>query len=91
MISSGKYPTRSSRFQAELFDGEALLFNQAGSTVIHCNATALIIWELCNGTRSIDDMVQLLGAAYSDNTYNFHKDVSTTLLQLSDLNAIEWK
>lgn len=90
MITTSKRPMKSPQFRAELLDGEALLFTHSGSTIVYCNATALVVWELCNGTRTIDDIVNLLGAAYPDKVDVLHRDVHTTLLQLSDISAVEW-
>lgn len=90
MIAAGKRPMKSPQFQAEFLDGEALLFTQSGATIIHCNATALMVWQLCTGSRTIDDIVSLLRAAYPDDVDVLHRDVYATLLQLSDNNAVEW-
>ncbi len=38
-------------------DGEAILFDPVGGAVHRLNATARRLWNLCDGTRTVDDLV----------------------------------
>jgi len=58
-------PLRKTGFTKADFDNEAVLYAVDDET-IHClNATARIIWELCDGTHSVDEMEQALRNAFS--------------------------
>jgi hypothetical protein len=49
----------------ELAD-EILLYRPTTHTAIHLNGMAAAIWKLCDGTRTINDIVDCLAAEYPD-------------------------
>ena len=57
-----------------------ILFNHDSSLVHHLNPSAGIIWQLCDGTASIDDLA-------ADVAAEFKVDAGETLRQLTSLIA----
>ena len=82
-------PKRNSSFRLEEIDGELLLFHPGTTKMIYCNQSASVIWQLCDGTRTVEDMIRLLAEAYPEGAQGMAQDVETTLQQLLDQDAIE--
>ena len=59
------------------------------TSVLRTNAIAAVIWSLCNGQRTVNDIVTLLSQAYPD-AHVINSDVQQTLTTLTQYGAIEW-
>jgi hypothetical protein len=59
-------PKQTTGYFIEDLDGEALLFRPGTQRAMHLNETAALIWRLCDGTRSVEDITALLAAEYPD-------------------------
>jgi coenzyme PQQ biosynthesis protein PqqD len=59
----------------EEMDGECLLYRLGAHKAIHLNDSASLIWKLCDGTRSMQDIVALLGQEYPDSSDGLSADV----------------
>jgi coenzyme PQQ synthesis protein D (PqqD) len=57
-------PNKSRGLVVEDMDGEILLYRPSTHQAIHLNGTAAVIWRLCDGTRTVNDLVQCLGDQY---------------------------
>lgn len=88
MISSNK-PCRLPDYRLEVMDNELLLFHPAHTKILHCNETASLIWQLCNGQRSIQEITSLLSAAFPEAADTMANDVEATLEQFLRHGAIE--
>lgn len=89
-MSLSRTPQQVADYRLEFMDGELLLFHPTQTTIIACNAIASLIWQLCNGQRSIQDVVNLLQAAYPEAKDAIAADVEVTLQQLARHGAIEF-
>lgn len=89
MIDS-KRPFPSPDYQIELLDGEIILFNQSGLKVMHSNRTGALIWQLCDGHRTVAEVVQLLRTSYPDSAKEIRSDVHEILTSLAVRGAITW-
>lgn len=83
-------PCRKPGYCLETIDNELLLFHPAQSQIMYCNETASVIWQLCDGQHTTQDIVALLAAAYPEAAEVMPGDVETTLQQFSQHGAIEW-
>ncbi len=83
-------PCRRPGYCLEAIDNELLLFHPAQSQIMYCNETASVIWQLCDGQRTPQEIVELLTAAYPEAAEAMSGDVETTLHQFSQHSAIEW-
>jgi hypothetical protein len=82
-------PKRSSDFRLEEIDGELLLFHPGTAKMIYCNQTASVIWQLCDGERTMEEIVELLTNAYPEAADGMAEDVEATIQQFVAQNAIE--
>jgi len=86
-------PRQVSGFQAadkESLSGELVLFDPATQKILYSNHTGALIWGLCDGQRTIADIIQLLNDAYPDSIPEIDAEVRETLSVLTEHGAIEW-
>lgn len=89
MYSSSK-PRRQPHYRLEMIDSELLLFHPAQTKVLYCNETASIIWQLCDGQHTVEEITSLLAAVFAEAANSIAHDVETTLQQFLEHNAIEF-
>ena len=84
-----KTPHRQPDYQLEQIDDELLLFHPSQTTILYCNQTAFLVWQLCDGARNTQEIIDLLGTAYPEAQDSISDDVLTTLEQFEQHGAIE--
>jgi len=57
-------PKQAFGFFVEEMEGENLLYRLGGHKAIHLNDTATVIWKLCDGSRTVEDIIGLLTKEY---------------------------
>lgn len=83
-------PRRMSAFRLERIDDELLLYHPTQSTIMYCNPSASLIWQLCDGERSVEEIIALLSTAYEQPVETMSAEVTTTLQQFHKHRAIEY-
>jgi hypothetical protein len=81
-------PRQLPEFEAEAIDGQVVLLNPTTLRVAHLNRSAAIIWQLCDGERSVADIRSLLVTAYPESFDVVAADLQSTLSTLFDLGAL---
>ena len=81
-------PQREPGYRLETIDDELLLFHPTTTRIVYCNATAGLIWRLCDGERTVGEMVALLAEAYPEAAQTLAADVEKALEQLCACGAI---
>jgi hypothetical protein len=76
--------------QPETLDGEIVMLSPTGSDILHLNETSALIWRLCDGQRTVDEMIALLQAAYPDAAGEIADEVPATLKIFIDHNVMVW-
>jgi hypothetical protein len=76
-------------FQVETLDGEVVLLHPTRNIIVHSNSTATLIWKLCNGQNTVEDIVRILGAAYPDARAQIKKDVPETIRKLMEQGVLD--
>lgn len=85
-----KCPQPNPEYQMELLDGEVVLFHQSGLKIMHSNRTGALIWQLCDGKRTVAEIVHLLSGVYPDSAEQIQTDVPDLLTTLTAHGAITW-
>lgn len=85
-----KIPRQAPDYRLEVLDDELLLYHPSDTKIMYCNQTASLVWQLCNGERSGEEIAELLRNAYPDTASSIAEDVAATLQQLAEHGAIEW-
>lgn len=83
-------PQQKPDFRLEQLDGELLLYHPSRTTIIYCNPTASLIWQLCDGTRAVEEIIALLSAAYEQPADTLAAEIAATLAQFRQHQAIEY-
>ncbi len=83
-------PHRKPDYRLEVIDNELLLFHPTETKILYCNESASLIWQLCDGQRTSQEITALLAAAFPEETNAIADDVQSTLRQFSQHGAIEF-
>jgi hypothetical protein len=78
MVLSDK-PRRQPDYRLEMIDNELLLFHPTHEKILYCNETASLIWQLCDGRRTVQEITDLLSAAYPEAADVITGEVQATL------------
>ncbi|MEE8389483.1 MAG: PqqD family protein [Anaerolineae bacterium] len=89
MLSLNK-PRRKRDYRLEMIDNELLLFHPTETKILYCNEAASLIWQLCDGQRTPQEITTLLAAAFPEAADTITDDVKVTLQQFSQHGAIEF-
>ena len=76
-------PMPAHGYRIEELDGELLLYQPETRHIAYCNASAALVWRLCDGRRTVQDIVDLLAAAYPDDAARVSPDVDEILARLA--------
>ncbi len=83
-------PRRKPDYRLEQVENELLLYHPGQTTIIYCNPSASLVWQLCDGRRSVGEMVALLRAAYPEAGESLTADVTAILAEFRQHGAIEY-
>jgi hypothetical protein len=75
-------PVARAGVRFEELDGEAVVYDRGGKRAIYLNETATVIWKLCDGERSVDDIATLLAREYPEAARNIAADIADTVDRL---------
>jgi coenzyme PQQ biosynthesis protein PqqD len=81
-------PVRKPDYRLEQLDDELLLYHPNENQIIYLNQTASLVWVLCDGNRSVEEIIQLLGQAYPAEA-SISTDVLHILGRFHQANCIE--
>jgi hypothetical protein len=93
MIAMGqerRIPAHQDGVHFEELAAESLLFNETTRKTIYLNEAASAIWKLCDGTRSVEELVDILQQAYSGAPHDFAADVHAALASLFAEGVLKW-
>ena len=72
---------------SEILD-EIVIYSPGTSQAVSLNASARAIWELCDGTRTVDDICTELSGAAELPPDELHDDVSGAVIRFRELGLI---
>jgi len=76
------FPRRGEQVIAQKASNDLLLFNIEDGNYYSLNEIGSRIWELCDGTRSVPELVEALAAEYEAPSEELEKDVTELLESL---------
>lgn len=82
---------RKQGYFLEQMDNELLLYSPGETRIMQFNTTASLIWSLCNGERSLDEIIALLNDLYPEAGDSIPDDVHSTVETFNQLGCIEWQ
>lgn len=72
----------------EDMDGEMLLYNPTSSVTLHLNGPSAIVWQLCDGERSAEEIISLVKEAYPEQSEQIEEDVASVIDDLSERSVL---
>jgi len=75
VINLEEIPHQHGDFQIEQLEGETLLYQHQLKRVIYLNESAALVWHLCDGRRSVADIIELLVNSYPETEDAVRADV----------------
>jgi 2-keto-3-deoxy-L-rhamnonate aldolase RhmA len=69
--------------QALELDGDISLYDSATSQALVLNATASDVWRLLDGEHTVNEIVELLAAAYTVDSASIRPDVVRIIAELT--------
>ncbi|MGA2129606.1 MAG: pyrroloquinoline quinone biosynthesis peptide chaperone PqqD [Xanthobacteraceae bacterium] len=81
-------PIQEARIATEIVDGEVLLYHPQRAAAIYLNQSAGLVWGLCDGNRSVAEIVCLLAEHYPDAGGHLEADVCETIESLRRQGAL---
>jgi hypothetical protein len=81
-------PVRRDGASAVQLDDNVALYDEVGQLLILLNVSAAVVWELCDGSTTVDEMVRQLAAAHPDDARVIGEDVRQTVRKLADLGLV---
>ena len=82
-------PTPVDGYQIETLEGEIVLFHPTRNIIIHGNQTSALIWHLCDGKRTVDEIVDILEAAYPESSEEVQSEVPAAIQKLLRQGALK--
>lgn len=81
-------PTRRTGASAVELDDNVAVYDDVGQLLILLNTSAAAVWDHCDGTTTVDDMVRALAAAHPDDAADIGEDVRQTVRKLVELGLV---
>ena len=81
-------PHAADGFELEEIDGEILLYSPSATRSVYLNTTASLIWRLCDGSRSVGDIVNQLKEAFPEARERIEDDVTRSVQLFIDNEAM---
>ncbi len=75
MVDMSRAPVPKAGVRFEELDGEAVVYDRQGKRATYLNETAAVIWKLCDGSRSVHEIVGLLAQEYPEAAGTMEGDV----------------
>ncbi|MBI5962597.1 MAG: PqqD family protein [Chloroflexi bacterium] len=84
-------PSQTEGFQFETVDGEIILLHPTRNIIIHGNQMGALVWQLCDGMRTVDEIIEILSAAYPEAGDEIQAEVPIVIQTLVSRGALETK
>ena len=87
----GSYPVKNPDIVARKEEKEALLFNPADGNILCINGTGITIWDLCDGSRDMKNIVSEITGKYEVSGEKAEKDCLNFFKKLEESGFIGYK
>jgi Coenzyme PQQ synthesis protein D (PqqD) len=79
-VHDGCVPVRDTQVLWEVLEGELLLCHPGTATVMCLDQVASLIWRLCDGKRTVGQIVAMLAEAFPEAGSTLAEDVTAGLM-----------
>lgn len=81
-------PRAATGCAVEVMGDEVVVYDPASDHVHYLSDTAAVIWQLCDGRRTVDEIVELLREAYPDSSDKIPQDVKATVASMIESHLL---
>ena len=81
-------PTPVPGVEMEVVENEVLFYHPQQTRAVYLNPTAALVWCLCDGSRSVHEIIRILGESYPEAVATLTEDVLGTLNQLHESGVL---
>ncbi len=85
-----KYPKRREDLVDRVVDDERVLLDSEKNLIHKLNMTASVIWDLCDGATSVDEIATRVGADFGTPREEIEADVRALIEQLAQLGVVSF-
>jgi len=82
-------PRKCAGFLTEKMDGEIVLLHAARNIIIHANETAALVWQMCDGTNTTEQIIEVLAGVYPEEREQIARDVPGIIQKLRAQGALD--
>jgi hypothetical protein len=79
---------RNPEIELEPVGNDLLLYSPRNEVIFALNQTSALIWNLCDGNRTVREIVEILCAAYPESAADIPAQVEEALSKLVDSQAL---
>ncbi|MBM9537999.1 PqqD family protein [Desulfobulbus alkaliphilus] len=80
---------RKPDFILERIDDEIVVYHPTLTTSMYCNPTGALVWELCDGSLTTGEIVDLLAEIYPEDSEQIRASVPAVIDQLLARGMVE--
>lgn len=73
----------------EDMDGEMLLYHPATAMTLHLNGPSAIVWQLCDGQRNAQQIIELVQEAFPEQAEQILADVTGVIDDLLEREVLQ--
>lgn len=73
----------------EDMDGEILLYDPTSAITLHLNGPSAIVWQLCDGQRTAQDIIQEVQEAFPGQAEQIGEDIKNVIKDLSGRSVLK--
>lgn len=84
-------PVKSAHTASQVIGGEAVILDIPGKTLRGLNAVGSRIWELVDGTRTLNEIAQVVAREYGRADTELQQDVVVFFGELAERRVVEFK
>jgi hypothetical protein len=81
-------PVRREGSSGVELDDNIAVYDDVGQLMILLNSSARAVWDLCDGSTTVDGMVRSLAETYPDQAGVIGDDVRATLRRLAEIGLV---
>ncbi|MFZ2487729.1 MAG: PqqD family protein [Anaerolineae bacterium] len=90
MLNDDRYPVRTQDVAFRTYGSDAVLISPQEGVVRLLNVTATRIWHFADGTRSVNEIAQMLTEEFDVDFHQAQQAVVHLLDQLAEKQLIKW-
>jgi hypothetical protein len=86
-MDSSKVVLLAPDYFLEKIDGEITVYHPSLTTSLYLNETGALIWELCNGRRTVAEVIDILQDRYPESRAQIPAEVTGIIARLVENNV----